>query len=171
MDLSTSKVWEDFYTDLYFFTLRRVKNKDVTNDILQNSFIKIHRNLNKLQQPNKVRQWVFQITRNEIANFHKGNKTHAKPLDVNETTKDFLCCFDRFVEELPEIYKAVILPVYFQGKKQAEVAKDLGISLPNLKARIRRAKHILKERFTSCCKYVSNEKGQLIGEPDCAICN
>lgn len=51
------------------------------------------------------------------------------------------------------------------------IQRNLGISLPNVKARIRRAKNILKDRFTNCCKYIRNEQDQLAGEPDCAICN
>ena len=170
MSLSTTEIWKKFYTDLYFFTLKKVKNIEATKDILQNSFAKIHANRNALRQETKVKPWVFQITRNEIANFHRTGKVPNRIPSVNTTSNNGPCCFDRFVDELPEIYKTVMLPIYFHGKKQTEVAKDLGISLPNVKARIRRAKIILKEQFIACCKYNLNKRGQLIGEPDCMIC-
>ena len=170
MSLSTTEIWKKFYTDLYFFTLKKVKNVEATKDILQNSFVKIHANRNALRQETKVKQWVFQITRNEIANFHRTGKILDRTPFIDPTSSNGPCCFDRFVDELPEIYKSVMLPIYLEGKKQAEVAKDLGISLPNVKARIRRAKILLKEQFIACCKYSLNEKGQLIGEPDCIIC-
>ncbi|MEO0331433.1 MAG: RNA polymerase subunit sigma-70, partial [Bacteroidota bacterium] len=57
-----------------------------------------------------------------------------------------------------------------KGHKQKDVAKELEISLENTKARIRRAKGILKEKFKECCKYELDKKGKLIGEPNCSIC-
>ena len=74
------------------------------------------------------------------------------------------------INELPEIYKEVIELVYIDGKKQKDAAKHLGISLENVKARIRRAKDMLKKKFKECCKYESNKKGKLIGAPNCSKC-
>ncbi|MEM1121849.1 MAG: sigma factor-like helix-turn-helix DNA-binding protein, partial [Bacteroidota bacterium] len=60
--------------------------------------------------------------------------------------------------------------VYIQGHKQNEVAKILGISLENTKARIRRAKEMLKQNFQACCKYEVNKAGKLVGEANCSVC-
>ncbi|MEM1337983.1 MAG: sigma-70 family RNA polymerase sigma factor [Bacteroidota bacterium] len=170
MKLSTSDIWEEFHSDLYFFILKRVKNSDVTNEILQNSFLKIHKNLETLKKASKVKPWVFQITRNEIANFYKESPGKGIELQVDAVDTASLCCFDRFVDELPKSYQDVVIPVYFQGRKQLEVADGLGISLANVKARLRRAKALLKERFQSCCNYQINKKGLLTGEPECLNC-
>lgn len=171
MKLSTAQIWEEFYTDLYFFTLKRVRNRDIASEILQNSFLKIHKNLTTLKKESKVKPWVFQITRNEIANFYNedAGKELAIPVDAADTTS--LCCFDRFIDELPQSYQDVVIPVYFQGKKQVDVAHSLGITLPNVKARLRRAKALLKERFRSCCNYQIDSSGLLIGEPECTRCD
>ena len=152
--LSTSTIWEEYFSELYFFTLKRVKQRDDAKEIIQNTFVKIHANLHQLKEEALVRPWIFQITRNEIVNFY-----------VN------FCCFDQLVDELPEPYRAVVDMVFFKGHKQNEVAKELGISLPNVKARIRRAKALLKQRFATCCNYEINTEGKLIGEPDCPRCD
>lgn len=81
------------------------------------------------------------------------------------------CCFDNFINELPLIYKEPIELVYIKGKKQQQVAEILDISLANVKARIRRAKGILKKNFSECCKYEFDKNGSLIGEADCSKCN
>ena len=81
-----------------------------------------------------------------------------------------VCCFDKFIEDLPIKYKETIELVYLNGKKQSEAAKILEISLANVKARIRRAKKMLQEKFHTCCKFEFDKNGNLVGESDCPTC-
>ncbi|MGM1057096.1 MAG: sigma-70 family RNA polymerase sigma factor [Bacteroidota bacterium] len=173
--METITIWKTFNSEIYFFILKKVKNKDVANEILQNSFLKIHQNINQLKDSEKVRAWSFQIVRNEIANhFNNESKTYHSMnfnlLKNPDSYKEF-CCFDRFISNLPKEYKEVIELVYIKGKKQNEVAELVGISLANVKARIRRAKAILKINFNECCKFELNEEGKLTGESNCAFCD
>lgn len=166
-------IWCKFSDELFFFILSKVKNKDIANDILQNTFLKIHKNLSKLEKEEKVRAWIFQIARNEIVNHFNGNSTNVERLNMETPLPkyDHICCFDKFINDLPEIYKQVVGLVYIKGKKQKDVAKELEISLDNVKARIRRAKDVLKNRFNECCKYELDKNGKLFGENNCSICN
>ena len=173
--METQSIWNNFNDALYFFILKRVKNENDTNDIIQNTFIKIHSNLSKLKSEDKVKAWVFQIARNEIIN-HFNNESHyveaiESKNETPEDTNNEVCCFNRFITDLPKIYKDVIELVYIKGLKQKEVASTLDISLENVKARIKRSKDILKTNFKACCKYDLDKNGNLIGEPDCTICN
>jgi RNA polymerase sigma-70 factor (ECF subfamily) len=176
MELKTDDIWKEYYTEIFFFILKRVKNKDSTNEIIQNSFIKIHNNLKKIRHVSKIKPWVFQIARNEIINFYNQNNKDKKNsnLEFNLTDQSQyinLCCFDKFVNELPEKYKAAICLIYFDGKKISEAAKELEISLANAKARIRRGKDVLKENFTKCCKFSIDKNGKLMGESNCIVCD
>lgn len=172
--METQDIWDTFNNDLYFFILKKVKDKNEANDIFQNTFLKIHKNLPKLKKAEKVKAWVFQIARNEIVNYFNAEAIHLDKSNSKEALLveeyQLVCCFDRLINELPTIYKEVIEMIYIKGYKQKEVAATLGISLENTKARVRRAKDILKEKFKVCCKYEVNKKGKLIGEPDCHVC-
>lgn len=172
--METITIWNTFNSEIYFFILKKVKNKDAANEILQNSFLKIHQNIGQLKDSIKVRAWSFQIVRNEIANYFNNESKTFHNVDFgilkNPETHIDLCCFDRFIDNLPKEYKQVIELVYIKGKKQVEVAELMGISLANVKARIRRAKSMLKINFNECCKFELNEEGKLVGEPDCAHC-
>lgn len=176
MKLSTHNIWNEYKNELYFFILKRIQNEESAQEVLQNAFLKIHKNLHNLVQESKVRAWVYQISRNEIANFRKHNSPVLYESNINDYSiensgnGDLFCCFDRFVEALPENYRSVILEVYRKGKTQQEAAHVLGISLANSKARIRHAKAILKDNFLQCCNYELNTRGVLSGEPDCSIC-
>lgn len=172
--MDTQELFNSLSDSIYFFILKRVKNKHIANDIFQNAFLKIHKNLYQLKEEDKAKAWVFQIVRNEITNYH--NKEAAYVSSFSEAQEgdaesyQNVCCFDRFINELPSTYKQAIELVYIDGKKQNEAAEIIGISLANIKARIRRAKAILKENFRACCKYEFDKKGNLVGEPDCGVC-
>ncbi|MEM1257134.1 MAG: sigma-70 family RNA polymerase sigma factor [Bacteroidota bacterium] len=172
--MQTQEVYQTYGNMLYFFILKKVKDKEVASDILQNSFLKIHKNLPQLKDAQKVRAWVYQIARNEVANYFDKEAHYASPNDIgvqtNETNMSNCCCFDRFIDELPKSHKEVIQLVYVKGEKQHQVAKSLGLSLPNVKAIIRKSKALLKEQFITCCNYTLNSKGKLVGEVDCAHC-
>lgn len=149
--METQQIWDSFNEELYFFILKKVKDKDVTNDIFQDTFLKIHNNLSNLKEEEKARAWVFQIARNEMFNYFNNASIYADKLDANIETPsqkyEHICCFDKFIDDLPEIYKQVIELIYIEGKKQKDVARQLKISLENVKARIKRAKDILKKQF------------------------
>ncbi|MGD1892586.1 MAG: sigma-70 family RNA polymerase sigma factor [Cyclobacteriaceae bacterium] len=172
--METQDIWNSFNDELYFFILKRVRDKDVSNDIFQTTFLKIHNNLSKLKQDEKVKAWIFQIARNEIANYYSAEAIYADNSDPNQDIPvpeyQFICCFDKLINDLPDIYREVIEMVYVKGHKQKEVAQELGISLENTKARVRRAKDILKKRFRECCKYELDKQGKLTGESNCSIC-
>lgn len=176
MKLTTEQIWNEHYTGLYFFTMKKVKNQDAVNEVIQNTFIKIHSNIGTVRNPSKVKAWTYQIVRNEINNLFNQNKklreTALLPSGFNSvlTTND-LCCLDRFIEELPENYKQVIKLVYLDGKTMNDTAEELNISLANVKARIRRSKKSLKENFNKCCKFRFDKNGKLVGEANCEACD
>ena len=175
LNLNTERIWSAYGTALYFFILKRVRDAVAAQDVLQNTFVKIHLHLEGLKDPGKARSWAFQIARNELADHFKGRADTVllKDLELSEgfVGKDDFCCFERFLKELPENYRAVVHLVYLEGKTNLEAADQLGLSLPNVKARIRSAKKILKQRFQECCLYRINKSGKLVGEPNCAVCD
>lgn len=173
--MKTEEIWDRYGQELYFFVLKNVKDKEVANDVFQNSFLKIHDKIAQLQSEEKARSWVFQIGRNEIANYYNKEQSYYKLAEqIRQYTPveyDHVCCFDRFIDDLSENYKAVIELIYVEGKKQDEVADILDISLANVKARVRRAKEVLKCQFQACCKFELTVEGKLKGTDDCPSCH
>lgn len=168
--MDSEEIYQKYYSNLFFFILKKVKDEVATKDILQTSFLKIHEKKHQLKEKSKLKAWVFQIVRNEINNhFNSINTQPFKELPA-ESLSEGACCLDRFIDELPELYQAPVKLIYLEGKSQQEAAGLLGISLAAAKGRIRRSKEILKEKFIACCKYQVNENNQLIGEPDCEVC-
>lgn len=179
MEKNTQQIWDSLKESLFYFILKRVKDEDLSRDILQEVFIKIHLKLHQLNNPAKTKAWAFQIARNQIAEyFRKTRNTVAlSELRKEQVSEDFeseeisFCCFENFVDELPPKYAHIITLINVEGKKQHEAAEELDISLANVKSRVYRAKEMLKQKFVECCQFNLDENGLLVGEQNCPRCN
>ncbi len=72
---TTTAVWEQFAQKLRYFIMSKVSGKQDVEDILQEVFIKVHQNLKGLKEVNKLESWLYQITRNAIADYYRRNKS------------------------------------------------------------------------------------------------
>lgn len=180
-DTFTSEfLWESYSNDLKRYVFSQIKDEDTTNDVLQEIFIKIHLNIATLQKKESVKSWIFTIAHNTLMNFL--NKKSV-PFAIGEVVDDFSTeeevhsaksCLLPLIKNLPEKYREPLLLSEIKGKKQAEVAELLGITLSGAKSRIQRGRKLLQQGFMDCCHYKLNEQGFLIGEhqdkADCKMC-
>jgi RNA polymerase sigma-70 factor (ECF subfamily) len=74
MTTTTETIWKAFHQELFNFINKRVKDKDISKDILQDVFIKIHLKLKTLSDKDKLASWVYQITRNSILDYFRKQK-------------------------------------------------------------------------------------------------
>ncbi|WP_341216746.1 sigma-70 family RNA polymerase sigma factor [uncultured Wocania sp.] len=179
--MNTNHIWETYHQDVKQFLLSRIKNEEIANDVLQDTFIKIHTKFDSLQDHKKLKSWVFTIARNTMLDFFRTNKisTEFKEHDTqieeepsNHNEKD---CLYGIIKRLPKKYRDPLFLADIKGKKQAEVAEQLKLALPTAKSRIQRARKLVAQGYMECCDYKMNQKGHLIGEvktkEDCKICN
>lgn len=179
--MTTNQVWNRYSADLKQFIISKVKDSSVADDILQNSFIKIHTKLHTLKDLNKLKSWIFSIARNSIIDYFKSNKlvfdlpqleTDFELEDQNHTEKD---CLHGILKNLPKKYRNPIFLSDIKGLKQQEVAKELNLPLSTVKSQIQRGRKLIAQGFMNCCGFKINDKGVLQGElkdkKDCNVCN
>lgn len=173
----TQHIWNSFSTHVYNFVKTKVSRKEDAEDILQDIFIKIHLNLDKLQSATKLQSWVFQITRNVINDYYRHTRLDTDELSqdvyIDENEGNYLdslvSCLEPFIHKLPETYKDVIMLSEVEGLKHKEVAERLNISTEAAKSRVKRGRQILKTQFADHCHFVIDENGKLIGEHLCDV--
>ncbi len=179
--MTTNQVWTKYATDVQFFILSKVKDKTVTDDILQDTFIKIHTKLHTLKDLKKLKSWIFTIARNSIMDYFKSTnqtfelanfETETKIEEHKHTEKD---CLRGILQSLPKKHREPLFLSDIKGLKQQEVADTLNQSLPTTKSQIQRARKLIAKGFMDCCGFVLNEDGKLVGEiqdkDDCKICD
>lgn len=175
--MKTEEIWKLYSQDVYRFILSRLKDKEIAGDLLQEVFIKIHLKKKDLEDKALLKNWVFSIARNSVTDhFRKRNLTtpyFPEDKEVVAQAHSPLDCLDPLVRELPKKYREVIILSDIQGKKQQEVAEELGITLANAKSRIRRGRKLIQQGYIDCCNYTIRN-GVLVGETkpkdQCKVC-
>ncbi|MCI2229093.1 sigma-70 family RNA polymerase sigma factor [Polaribacter sp. MSW13] len=178
--MSTKKIWTAYSEDLQRFIISKVKNTTIADDILQDTFIKIHTKLHTLKDITKLKSWCFTVARNSVLDYWKS--THQTfeianfeaETEITENTHTEKDCLRSILKNLPKKYRDPLFLSDIKGLKQQEVAKQLHQSLPTTKSQIQRARKLIAQGFMDCCGFVMNKDGNLVGEiqekEDCKVC-
>ncbi|QTE23778.1 sigma-70 family RNA polymerase sigma factor [Polaribacter cellanae] len=181
--MTTHKVWNTYHLDIQKFIISKVKNNTIADDLLQDTFLKIHTKLHTLKEDRKLKSWCFSIARNSILNYWRANnKTVEIASFESETTSEINTnkhteedCLRKILGNLPKKYRTPLFLSDIKGLKQQEVADQLNQTLSTTKSQIQRARKLIAQGFMDCCGFVMNEDGNLVGEiqdkEDCKVCN
>ena len=172
MTITTEQVWAEFSRRLRAFILGRVTNEGDADDLLQDIFAKIHNNLPSLKDEGRLTAWVFQITRNTIADYYRQLKTEPPELapssgfienqDENALNPEVAGWLVPMLESLPEKYRQALRLTELEGMKQRELASELGLSLSAAKMRVRRGREKLKAALLDCCHFELDRRGNIL---------
>lgn len=167
MTEQTQKIWSTFNSHLKAYILSQIKNEHDAKDVLQDVFLKIHDNLHKLRDIDRLESWVFQITRNKINDYYRLQKKNQKLADNIKkeiSDDDQFTDFDvyslpdsswlkPFIDELPSKYRQALVMTEYENKNQREMAEELGLSISGAKSRVQRARKKIKELILACCHF------------------
>jgi RNA polymerase sigma-70 factor (ECF subfamily) len=71
MNQTTEALWTAFSKQLKQFIRSRVADESLTDDLLQDVFLRIHARIDTLKDDMKIRSWLYQITRNIIRHYRE----------------------------------------------------------------------------------------------------
>lgn len=143
---------------VYSIILRMITDSEEANDLAQEVFIKIYKNLEKYYPQYKFSTWVIRITTNHVIDYRRMKKQDNVPIDdvsydlsSDESPeslylkKERKVSIEKLVSELPEMYKIPIVLYHQQGLSYQEIAQVTDESLSKVKNRIFRGRRMLKE--------------------------
>ncbi len=170
---SINGIWEEFSNALSGFIFGQVRDETVTDDILQEVFVKIINNIDKLKDKTKLRAWLYQITRNTIIDHYRHHKTEVtipkilediadEPEVEAQFSEELGPCIKALVERLPDKYKAAIELTEFEGLTQREMGDKLGLSLAGAKSRAQRGREKLRQLLFECCTFEIDRRGNIL---------
>ncbi|MDD7884860.1 RNA polymerase sigma factor [Flavivirga sp. 57AJ16] len=133
---------------LYWHIRNIVKSHDDTDDVLQNVFIKVYKNIDNFKGDSKLFSWLYRIATNESITFINKNAKRlqvtnekAQQLAINNLTSDVYFEGDaiqlklqKAIATLPEKQQLVFNMKYFEGIKYKDMADILETSEGALKA-------------------------------------
>lgn len=152
-------LYSQYSRSMYAVAVRYTKMQQEAEDIIQEAFIKVFKNIHKFRQDSSLGYWIKRIVINTALN-HQRSKLYLYPMvDVNEMVNkpsEELIISDFSHQELVEMIKELpagcqtIFNLYaIEGYKHHEIATMLEISEGTSKSQYSRAKVLLKERVLS----------------------
>ena len=168
-----SKVVDTYSGKLYGLILKMLNHPQDAEDILQETFIKAYRNLNKFDGRSKISTWLYRIATNEALMLlrrknpemvsieepdHTAEEDQQEPMQIIDW-----CCIpetellsdearvklDLAVSHLPTNLRTVFLLRDIEGFSTIEAADVLGISETALKTRLSRARLRLRNELSN----------------------
>lgn len=147
-DLAFHTLVNKYQERLYWHIRKIVMNHDDTDDVLQNTFIKVWRSIDKFREESSLYTWLYRIATNESISFINSNKKRSfMPFnDVSDYLAKNLISDPYFegdkiqlklqeaILRLPEKQRIVFNMKYFDELKYEDMSKILDTSVGALKA-------------------------------------
>lgn len=182
--VSTESIWRQLSADLRRFLRRRVADDHTAEDLLQETFVRIHRSLSTLKESDRLAGWVYRIARNVLHDHQRRKANAGMTLDAAESVEEgddreeklrrqASQWLHEFIGQIPEGYREAVLLSEIEGLPQQEVATRLGLSLSGAKSRIQRGRSLLKEELERCCTFELDRRGNVVDyepRPDRKVC-
>ncbi len=141
-------------------------------DLAQETFIRVYFRANQYRPVAPLSSWIFTIASN-LAKSEVKKKRKVNLLSLDEVASEIgvhAVSYDppdsglsrnlqEALQELPEYYRLPLLLKDIEGFSQEEIARMLRRPVGTIKARLSRARHILKRRLEEAMKERENERG------------
>jgi len=144
---------------LYWHIRKIVMDHDDADDVLQNTFIKVWRSIDKFREESTIYTWLYRIATNESITFINSNKRRSL-VPMNETSEFLMnnLTSDPYFEgdeiqlrlqqailRLPEKQRIVFNMKYYEEMKYEEMSQVLDTSVGALKASFHHAAKKIEE--------------------------
>src|SRR5712692_1058907 len=148
---------------------RLLRNEEDACDAVQNAFVRAFQSLSRFRQESSISTWLHRIVINEalmrlrsraksdepsiddlLPAFKEDGHQTRDTVDWSETADKALERAEtaelvrRKIDELPEIYRTVLLMHDIEEMSHAEIAESLGVSINVSKVRLHRARQALR---------------------------
>ncbi|MFK8061281.1 MAG: RNA polymerase sigma factor [Polaribacter sp.] len=149
---------------LYWHIRKIVISHDDTDDVLQNTFIKIFKNIEKFNQDSKLFSWMYRIATNESITFIN-KRAKLKSVDISDyqqelagslasddffTGDEIQLILQKAIATLPTKQQLVFNMKYFDELKYDQISEILDTSVGALKASyfhaVKKIEHYIKNK-------------------------
>jgi len=158
-----------FRSAVYQIVYKIVRERETANDLVQETFMKAFASLASYRSEYRFSTWLYKIAANSSIDFLRKKRIQALSLDRKVETKDGQVEIDvpdysyhpgrelerkeqrlsieEAIQSLPDKYREVIVYRHKDDKSYEEIADLLNIPVGTVKARIFRARELLKKKL------------------------
>ena len=157
------QLYEKYAPVLMGICIRYATSTDEAHDILQDSFIKILRQIKQFENKGSFEGWMRRIVVNTAISNYRKNLKHYNQYNIDDVYTDshstsmFESDFTheellKLIHSLPDGYRMVFNLYAIEGYKHKEIADMLGIDIATSKSQYSRAKKVLREKMKEISK-------------------
>lgn len=152
------------------FAYHLTYNEEDANDLVQETYLKAYRFIDKYDEGTNAKAWLFKIMKNAFINQYRKKSKRPTQVDYEEVVgyheEEEDTSFSSYLDLRQEIYQDMMgdeittainaLPVDFrtvillcdiEGFKYEEIAKIVDIPIGTVRSRLHRARQMLKEKL------------------------
>jgi RNA polymerase sigma-70 factor (ECF subfamily) len=168
--------WREIEARLRPYVARRVALHADVDDVVQETFARVHRGLPTLSDSERFGPWIYRVAASAIADHRRARVRH--PLLSDRSLPSEAACEERdpaeefragltrcvalFVARLPSPYREAITLTELEGLTQKEAAAMLGVSLSGVKSRVQRGRARILGMFQECCEISLDGRGRVV---------
>lgn len=164
-DKAISLLYEHYGDTLYGVAFKVVRDEELAQDVLQESFVKIWKKSDSYDATKaKLFTWLFRITRNTAIDKLRSINTKTEreiQIDVSnvynvgiQSTRPELLDIRENLDKIDDKYQIVLDALFFQGMTQQEASEELDIPLGTIKSRLKIGLRELKKIYGSAMSLV-----------------
>lgn len=157
------KVFRLYYADLCAFANVFLKDKDASEEIVQETFVKLWQKKSELKIKTSLKSYLYTSTRNSCLNLIKhieireDYKKHNQ-IEIDNSTQfgeeDILANelqqkIKESIDEMPEKRKQIFILSRYHGLKYREIAEKLDISVKTVENQMGSAMKFLREKLSN----------------------
>lgn len=131
---------------LYKFVRYKVDQKEICEDICQESYLRAFKNIGKFQGKSSFKTYVYTIAHNQIIDYYKTKQMTVeldqdRKIEANEPQENLNAVkqVESILQQLPEKERTVLELRFLSGFSVEETAESLSLSKPNIKVITHRA--------------------------------
>jgi len=139
--------------------MRYASSEIEADDILQDSFIKVFKNLKNYTDKGKLGGWIRRIAVNTSIEFYRKRTVHSQHMNdlaLEAETQGSVELFEtvdleilqKEIQTLPDGFRVVFNLYAIEGYTHKEIGEQLGISTGTSKSQFSRAKKLLQKKVT-----------------------
>lgn len=151
-------LYEHYSNKVFFYVLRFTESRDMAADILQEVFIRLWIEREKMKDIRSLDAWLFTVAKHKLINgFRKLSLEHAAIAEIGNRTQepvDFIThsvdyndtrrALQTAIDQLPPQQKIIYRLCREQGMKNDEIASKLNISPLTVKKHIAQASRSIR---------------------------
>ncbi len=173
------EIYDLHYGPVKTFISKMIGDQWIADDLTQDTFIKVQKNLGDLKDESRLTSWIYRIARNRSLDYFRSRATKNNEqvltaglqksiepvvqlqIEQNQMSR----CVQDKIYLLPESLQVALVLSDTMEMTHQEMADILDITVNNVKVRVHRARKTFKKILEEECTFEHDERSVMVCEP------